>query len=146
MSTAIRIDLKCPLMKRFTAMLLAALMALACASAVAEIAQWAAPDALPDQYATANDIGMYRVIVRDTDDNPVEGAIIQLCDDLTCAFQPTDSDGVAAFDVAEQKVYDVRVLVAPDGYVPDGEEYLTLAVFCDVAIVLVKAPEMSDKQ
>ena len=73
------------------------------------------------------------------DGNPVEGAIIQLCDEVTCAFQPTDANGVATFSVEAQKVYDVHVLKAPEGYAPDDGVYKTLDTYSDVNIFLEKA-------
>ena len=95
-----------------------------------------------DTFANAgtvkNDMGKYRIIVYDMKGNPVEGAIIQLCDDVTCAFQPTDADGVAVFSV-EQKVYDVHVLMAPEGYAPDNGVYKTLETYSDVNIFLEEA-------
>ncbi len=96
-------------------------------------------DAFTDAGAVKNDSGEYRVTVYDMDGNPVEGAIIQLCDDVTCAFQPTDAEGTAVFSTGEQKVYDVHVLMVPEGYAPDEGEYKTLDSFSDVNIFLEKA-------
>ena len=98
-----------------------------------------AAEATADAGAVKNDGGAYRVIVRDRDGNPVEGAVIQLCDDAVCAFQTTDAEGVATFNVEAQKVYDVHVLQAPEGYAADEGEYTTLDTFSDVNIVLEKA-------
>lgn len=89
--------------------------------------------------AVKNDIGLYRVFVCDRDGNPVEGAVIQFCDDVACSFQPTDADGIAAFEVEEEKVYDVHVLTAPEGFAADESEYRTLDTFSDVSITLEKA-------
>jgi len=96
-------------------------------------------DMVTDAGSIKNDAGEYRVMVYDMDGNPVEGVIIQLCDDVTCAFQPTDADGIAVFSVEEQKVYDIHVLMAPEGYAPDEGEYKTLDTFSDVNIFLEKA-------
>ena len=96
-------------------------------------------DTVTDAGAVKNDSGEYRVIVYDLNGNPVEGAIIQLCDDVTCAFQPTDANGVAVFSVAEEKAYDVHVLMAPEGYAPDEGVYKTLDTYSDVNIFLEKA-------
>lgn len=112
-------------MKRTLTILLAALLTLSCLSALAE--------------AVENDCGAYRVIVRDRNGDPVEGAVIQLCDDVTCAFQPTDASGVATFSVAEEKAYDVHVLIAPEGYAPVEGVYKTLDTYSDVSIFLEKA-------
>lgn len=89
--------------------------------------------------AIRNDNDEYHVIVYDMDGNPVEGAVIQLCDETTCAFQPTDANGVATFSVEVQKVYDVHVLMAPEGYAPDDGVYKTLDTYSDVNIFLEKA-------
>ncbi len=81
----------------------------------------------------------YRVIVSDPDGNPVEGAMIQFCDEVSCTFQTTDANGAAVFGVAEQKVYEVHVLQAPEGFEPDENVYKTPDTFSDVKIVLEKA-------
>ena len=73
-----------------------------------------AVDTVAGAGAISNDSGEYRVILYDMDGNPVEGAVIQLCDETTCAFQPTDANGVAAFSVEEQKVYDIHAGIEPD--------------------------------
>ena len=96
-------------------------------------------DVAADAGAIKNDSSEYHVIVCDMDGNPVEGAVIQFCDDTTCAFQPTDDQGVATFSVEEQKVYDVHVLMVPEGYTPDDGVYQTLDTYSDVNIFLEKA-------
>jgi len=96
-------------------------------------------DAVTDAGAAKNDRGEYRVIVYDLDGNPVEGALIQLCDDVTCAFQPTDAEGIATFSVEEQKAYDIHVLMVPEDFAPDEGEYKTLDTYSDVNIFLKKA-------
>ena len=108
-------------------------------STVDQLLAGEAVDMAPNAGAITNDSGAYHVIVYDMDGNPVEGAIIQLCDETTCAFQPTDADGVATFSVEEQKVYDIHVLMAPEGYAPDDGVYNTLDTFSDVNIFLEKA-------
>ena len=90
--------------------------------------------------AVKNDSGAYRVIVYDSEGHPVEGAVIQLCDDTTCAFQPTDAEGIATFTVSEPKAYDIHVLMVPEGYTPDQGKYRTMDTWCDVEIFLEKAP------
>ncbi|MBR0368307.1 MAG: redoxin domain-containing protein [Clostridia bacterium] len=99
----------------------------------------AVPEALPEAEATANDSGAYRVIVRDADGNPVKGVVVQLCDDTTCALQKTKADGVATFETEAQKVYEVHVLKAPEGYAATDAVYKTLDTFSDVNITLDKA-------
>lgn len=94
---------------------------------------------VPDASVKANDSGKYRVIVCDQEGNPVEGAVIQFCDDTTCTFQTTDSEGVVVFENMEQKIWDIHVLMAPEGYEPDESEYKTLDTYSDVNIILKKA-------
>lgn len=96
-------------------------------------------DMFADAGTVKNDSGEYRVIVYNLKGEPVEGAVIQLCDDTTCAFQATDADGVAVFSVEEQKVYDVHVLMAPEGYAQDEGVYKTLDTCSDVSIFLQDA-------
>ena len=98
-----------------------------------------AVDTVAEAGAITNDNGEYHVIVYDMDGNPVEGAVIQLCDEVTCAFQPTDASGIATFSVEEQKAYDIHVLMAPEGYAPDDSVYKTLDTYSDVNIFLQKA-------
>ena len=88
--------------------------------------------------AVKNDIGKYRVIVCDQEGDPVEGAVIQFCDEASCSFQPTDAEGAAAFSIDEQKVYDIHVLTVPEGYAADEEVYKTLDTWSDVTIILEK--------
>ena len=87
----------------------------------------------------ANDAGVYRVIVTDSNGDPVKGATIQFCDDTACMMGKTDSDGIASFpDAAEGHPYTVHVLKAPEGYEKNEEEFTALDTFCDVNIVLQK--------
>ena len=89
--------------------------------------------------ATANGAGKYRVYACDPDGNPVEGAVIQFCDDTTCAFKPTDANGLAEFSVDAEKVYEVHVLKVPEGFRQDERSYETLDSYSDVNIFLEKA-------
>lgn len=96
-------------------------------------------EAVPETGATANDTGTYRVIVYDKEGNPVPGAFIELCDDTSCDFRETDAEGVATFDDKPQKVYDIHMIMAPEGYVKDEGTYKTLETFSDVNIFIEKA-------
>lgn len=96
-------------------------------------------EAVPDTGASVNGDNKYSVHVFDEDGNPVAGAVIQFCDDVTCTFQPTDESGLASFPVAEQKVYEVHLLKVPEGYKPDANVYNTLDTYSDVNIFLEKA-------
>ena len=89
--------------------------------------------------AKSNGEGRYRVYVRDPEGNPVEGVLIQFCDDTLCSFQPTDADGLAAFEAGEEKVYDVHVLKAPEGFAADANTYHTLDTWSDVTVTLERA-------
>lgn len=91
----------------------------------------------PDVDAAKNEAGEYRVVVYDQKGQPVEGAVIQLCDDVSCAFQKTDANGTATFADKEQKAYDIHVLAVPEGYAEDTNAYKTLDTFSDVNIFLV---------
>jgi hypothetical protein len=93
----------------------------------------------PETGAAANGDNKYRVFVYDADGNPVEGAVVQFCDEATCSFQTTDADGLATFPVAEQKVYEVHMLKVPEGYREDANIYKTMDTFSDVNIFLEKA-------
>ena len=95
-------------------------------------------EAVTNTGAQANGDSKYNVIVYDTDGKPVEGVIIQFCDDTSCAIQTTNAEGVATFPVAEAKVYEVHVLKAPDAYRQDEQSYKTLEDFSDVTIFLDK--------
>lgn len=96
-------------------------------------------EAAPKTGATANETGTYRVIVYDREGSPIEGVVVQFCDDSTCSFEATDADGVAVFSDREQKVWTVHLPIAPEGYAPDEGEYRTLDTFSDVNIFLEKA-------
>ena len=96
-------------------------------------------EAITDTGAQANGDNKYNVIVYDTDQKPVEGVVIQFCDDTSCAIQTTNAEGVATFPVAEAKVYEVHVLKAPDEYRQDEQSYKTLEDYSDVTIFLDKA-------
>lgn len=101
-----------------------------------------AGDAVNDAPATGsakNESGEYRVIVYDTEGNPVKGVIVQLCDESTCSFQKTKADGIATFQVEAPKVYDVHIGKVPDGYVVSDEAYRTQDTFSDVNIFISKA-------
>ena len=93
-----------------------------------------------DTGTAENDIGAYRVIVRSVNGDPVEGAVIQFCDDVMCSFRPTDAEGAAVFSTEEQKIYEIHVLKAPEGYIGTDEVYHTLGTWSDVTIRLMTAP------
>ena len=86
---------------------------------------------------SANDVKQYRIYVSDTEGNPVEGAMVQMCDDSTCKVEKTGEDGIAVFKVSEVE-YTVHVLKAPKGYKKDSEEYKLPAEYSDLHITLEK--------
>ncbi|MCR5090569.1 MAG: redoxin family protein [Oscillospiraceae bacterium] len=88
---------------------------------------------------SANDKGVYRVIVVDENGEAVQGVTIQFCDDSTCNIGKTDADGIAAFDLPEGTIYTAHVLKVPDGYEKSSEEFDTLDVCSDIVIVLSAA-------
>ena len=100
-----------------------------------------AADEKTDTGVAEKESGAYRAIVSDENGAPVEGAVIQFCDEATCSFQLTDAKGIATFSVGEQKIYDVHVLMVPEGYVGTDDIYHTLETFSDVSIVLEKADQ-----
>ena len=94
----------------------------------------------PDSpHTAANDEGVFRVIVSDTDGNLVKGATIQFCSDTTCSMGKTDENGVAVFKMEEGPVYSVHVLKVPEGYEKHTGGCKTDETYCDVYISLTKA-------
>ena len=93
----------------------------------------------PKAGVTENNIGEYRIFVYDTEGNPVKDVIVQLCDEISCSFQKTKEDGMAAFRVEAPKVYDVHLGKVPEGYVSNDETCKTLDTYCDVNIFISKA-------
>jgi len=94
---------------------------------------------VPDNSGFATGDNKYTVTVYDPDGKPVEGVMIQFCDDQVCTFQPTDAEGVALFRVSEQKVYDIHVLQVPEGFRDDTQSYKTLEEYSNVDIFLQRA-------
>ncbi len=81
---------------------------------------------------------VYRIHVAD-ENGPVEGVLIQFCDDTTCRFAQTDENGAAEFDADARAVYEVHVLQVPEGYAADDTVYHTEAAPGEVNILLEKA-------
>ena len=88
--------------------------------------------------AVANNEGVYRVIVTDSDGDFVPGVRVQFCSDSMCRMGKTDENGVAVFNAEEGTIYTVHIMKFPEGYVPNAQEYKTTETFCDVCIVLQK--------
>ena len=82
---------------------------------------------------------IYRVFVKDEEDNPVAEAIVQFCDDTSCRMGTTDENGCAVFEVPEEKSYEIHILKVPDDYEADAEAVCnTEETASDTAIVLKK--------
>ena len=95
---------------------------------------------MPDTpHTVANDAGVYRVIVSDTDGNLVKGVTVQFCSDSTCMMGKTDANGVASFEMEEGAVYTVHILKVPEGYAKNTAEYQTDDTYRDIYIPLDKA-------
>lgn len=84
----------------------------------------------------ANGLQCYRVLVYDTDGNPVQGVTIQFCSDVACNMAKTDADGIARFDADEGMEYTIHMLKVPEGYTKNPGEYKTETVYSDVILFL----------
>ena len=89
--------------------------------------------------AKENGMKCYRVLVYDTNGNPIKGVAIQFCSDEMCNMGKTDADGIARFDVDEGIEYTVHVFKVPEGYAEDTGEYVTQKVYSDVTLFLEPA-------
>ena len=78
------------------------------------------------------------IIVSDEAGNPVAGATVQFCSDITCMAGKTDAEGITSF-AAEQGPYTVHVQKVPEGYEPCTEEFAVPDDLADVKITLKKA-------
>ena len=90
-------------------------------------------------HIAANDEGVYRVIVSDTDGDLVKDVKVQFCSDTLCSLDTTDENGVAVFPMEEGQNYTVHILKVPAGYEKHTQEYKTADTYCDVYISLNKA-------
>lgn len=77
----------------------------------------------------------YRIIVKDSSGNPVEGATVQFCSDTQCFVLNTGSDGTAVFDQPDGN-YTVHILKSPAGYAKDEKEYTAPEKRGEMTIVL----------
>ena len=87
---------------------------------------------------SANNAGVYRVIVADEEGKLIEGAVVQFCSDSTCTMGKTDENGAAEFK-AKEGIYTIHILKVPAGYQKTSEEIQTDALYSDVYFVLKKA-------
>ena len=95
-----------------------------------------------DAAAAAEDAGAadaaasaYTVRVTDAAGEPLEGAVIQFCNDDSCYLGTTDADGAAVFEYPEM-VYTIHVLQAPEGYKLPEEEYASADTYGEIVIEL----------
>jgi len=79
--------------------------------------------------------GKYSVLVTDEKGIPLEGVMVQFCSDEMCTAEKTGMNGVAEF-TAEEGIYEVHILRAPDGYVKDETVYNTEATYSLLTIAL----------
>ncbi|MBO6133894.1 MAG: TlpA family protein disulfide reductase [Lachnospiraceae bacterium] len=86
---------------------------------------------------TANGLKEYRVYVADDAGDPVEGAVIQFCDDSSCRIATTNAEGLAVLEEKEAE-YTVHVLKVPSGYKKSATEYELLKTYSDLHIQLDK--------
>ena len=85
----------------------------------------------------ADDKVTYKVTVVDEENNPVVGAMVQLCLDA-CIPALTNSNGVAEVNVVEEE-YKVSFVTMPDGYTSDEEAYYFADGSYELTITLKKA-------
>lgn len=91
-----------------------------------------------DDMPHPNSEGFFRVIVTDTDGDPVEDVAVRFCSDTACRFGETDEKGIAEFRAEEGTVYSVHIDDVPEGYEENDREYKTGREFCDVCVTLQK--------
>ncbi|MBQ9064810.1 MAG: TlpA family protein disulfide reductase [Blautia sp.] len=80
----------------------------------------------------------FKVVVKDEEGNPVEGAMIQFCSERMCMLQPSGPDGTVTFDRDSLEDCKVHVLKQPEGFAADKEEYEAKGSETELEIVLKK--------
>ncbi|MBR4863795.1 MAG: hypothetical protein IKU07_04400 [Oscillospiraceae bacterium] len=97
----------------------------------------ATTEAVATTEATEADDGKvtYTVKVVDEGNNPVAGAMVQLCKE-TCLPGVTGADGVAVFNVMEDSEYKVSFMSQPAGYEGMEEAYYFEAGSYELTITL----------
>ncbi len=76
------------------------------------------------QAETQGNMMEYRVLVKEEDGTPVEGALVQFCTDNQCMSADTDGSGLTAFS-AEPGVYEIHLLKVPELFSLDETVYKT---------------------
>ncbi len=100
-----------------------------------------APDGAPEEAVDehpAEPLTGYRVVCVDEDGAPVQGAALTLCTDTTCEMGVTDENG-AAFYAVPEGIYTLHMIMAPEGFVKDENEYQIPPSYCETTITLKKA-------
>ncbi len=89
--------------------------------------------------AQSSEGNSYSVKVTDPDGNPVEGAMVQLCTDVSCTMGKTDAEGIALFEVEEGTGFTIHILKAPAGYEKTDEGFTFQDGSRELTVVLQKA-------
>lgn len=79
--------------------------------------------------------GVYSVVVRDENGNPVQGVLVQFCSDSFCLVEETDGSGRVEFKVA-QGIYTVHILKVPQGYEVPSDEFVTDSSYGNLSVTL----------
>ena len=95
-----------------------------------------AADAEPAGDDAAEDNG-YVVLVQDEDGNPVDGAAVLFCSDVSCSVESTGEDGRAVFNVPAG-VYTIHMAAVPDGFQKNTDEYQTPEAPGTIVVTLEK--------
>ena len=81
----------------------------------------------------------YQIVVTDEENRPLEGVVIQFCDETSCTVGVTDSEGNVVFEAPEGTEYEVHVLQVPKEYEKTDEIFKTADRYGRVEIVLKQA-------
>lgn len=77
--------------------------------------------------AAPTGISYYTVLCVDQRGNPVEGVLLQVCNDEVCQVFITDGAGKAIFE-AEAYPWEIHILQAPEQYVADPSQVVLAPV------------------
>ena len=81
--------------------------------------------------------GVYTVLVTDESGAPVQGAMVQICDETTCLVLKTDENGSVVHTGARYP-YEVHLLKAPKGYARVTETFVMPEEGGEIRITLTK--------
>ncbi len=103
-------------------------------SAVFEEGEIISADTIQEETADGN--ADYRIIIADRDGEPVQGVMLNVCNDEICQVIFTDINGEARITM-EAYPYTVHILSVPDGYTLDrSREFVLNATGDDLMITL----------